>query len=300
MASESWSSGTMISIGVVGLVDEHAADLRRARARCTRSGPESSSQGTMSIFSPRSSCTTACTRLPFMPTQAPTGSTSRVAAGDGDLRAAARLAGRGLDDHDALGDLRDLHLEQLDEQVDRGAGEDDLRALATRGARRARRPGRGRPARYVSRGICSRTGQHRLGAAEVDDDVAALEAPGDAGDDLVLAVLVLVVDVLALGVAGALDDDLLGGLRGDAAEAAAEGLQPEDVAVLLVLGLGLVGVLVAVEDLEEQLVAGLGLDALLARGSSSEIWFTASSGFPTSVSTTVRVWNTSTTPLSSL
>ncbi len=30
----------------------------------------------MSIFSPRSSCTTAWTRLPFMPTQAPTGSTS--------------------------------------------------------------------------------------------------------------------------------------------------------------------------------------------------------------------------------
>jgi hypothetical protein len=30
----------------------------------------------MSMRSPRSSCTTACTRLPFMPTQAPTGSTS--------------------------------------------------------------------------------------------------------------------------------------------------------------------------------------------------------------------------------
>jgi hypothetical protein len=36
----------------------------------------SRSNGTMSIFSPRSSCTTACTREPFMPTQAPTGSTS--------------------------------------------------------------------------------------------------------------------------------------------------------------------------------------------------------------------------------
>ena len=31
-------------------------------------------QGMMSIFSPCSSCTTACTRLPRMPTQAPTGS----------------------------------------------------------------------------------------------------------------------------------------------------------------------------------------------------------------------------------
>ena len=60
--------------------------------------------------------------------------------------------------------------------------------------------------------------QHGLGAAQVDDDVAALEAADDAGDELALAVLVLVEDVLALGVADALDDDLLGGLRGDAAE----------------------------------------------------------------------------------
>ena len=36
----------------------------------------SRSNGTMSIFSPRSSWTTACTREPFMPTHAPTGSTS--------------------------------------------------------------------------------------------------------------------------------------------------------------------------------------------------------------------------------
>ena len=80
--------------------------------------------------------------------------------------------------------------------------------------------------------------QHRLGAAQVDDDVAALEAADDAGDELALAVLVLVEDVLALGVAGALDDDLLGGLGGDAAEAAAEGLELEEVAPLLVLGAG--------------------------------------------------------------
>ena len=107
--------------------------------------------------------------------------------------------------------------------------------------------------------------QHRLGAAQVDDDVAALEAADDAGDDLALAVLVLVEDVLALGVAGALEDDLLGGLGGDAAEAAAEGLELEDVAVLVVLGLGLGGVLVAVEDLEDELVARLDLHALLVR-----------------------------------
>ena len=62
--------------------------------------------------------------------------------------------------------------------------------------------------------------QDRLVAADVDDEVAALEAPDDAGDELALAVLELVEDVVALRLAHALDDHLLGGLRGDAAEAA--------------------------------------------------------------------------------
>ncbi len=75
MASESWSSGTMISIALFC----SSSRTRDTSAGCSalqtkRAG--SSSQGTMSIFSPRSSCTTAWTRLPFMPTQAPTGSTS--------------------------------------------------------------------------------------------------------------------------------------------------------------------------------------------------------------------------------
>ena len=60
--------------------------------------------------------------------------------------------------------------------------------------------------------------QHRLGAAEIDDDVAELDALDEAVDDLADAVLELVVLPLALGVAHLLDDHLLGGLRGDAAE----------------------------------------------------------------------------------
>src|SRR5207237_2416951 len=115
----------------------------------------------------------------------------------------------------------------------------------------------------LARGLLAHR-EHRLGAAQVDDDVAALEAQGDAADDLALAVLVVVEDVLALGVAGALDGDLVGGLRGDAAEALAVGLELEDVAVALVLDAGLLLVLGTVEDLEEQLVAHLGLDALPA------------------------------------
>ena len=57
-----------------------------------------------------------------------------------------------------------------------------------------------------------------LGAAEVDDDVAALEALDGAVDHLAGAVDVLVVDLLALGFAHPLVEDLLGGLRGDAPE----------------------------------------------------------------------------------
>ena len=57
-----------------------------------------------------------------------------------------------------------------------------------------------------------------LGAAEIDDDVAVFDALDGAVDDLADAVLVLVVLALALGLAHLLHDDLLGVLRGDAAE----------------------------------------------------------------------------------
>ena len=58
----------------------------------------------------------------------------------------------------------------------------------------------------------------RLGAAEIDHDVAEFDPLDDAVDDLADAVLVFLILALALGVAHLLHDDLLGGLRGDAAE----------------------------------------------------------------------------------
>ena len=60
--------------------------------------------------------------------------------------------------------------------------------------------------------------QHRLDAADLEDDVAVLEALDRAVDDLADALVVLGEDVLALGLADLLEDHLLGGLRGDAAE----------------------------------------------------------------------------------
>ena len=64
-----------------------------------------------------------------------------------------------------------------------------------------------------------RPGQQRLDLAEVDEDVPAVAGLlDDAGHDLADAVDVLVVHHLALGLADPLQDHLLGGLRGDAAE----------------------------------------------------------------------------------
>ena len=60
--------------------------------------------------------------------------------------------------------------------------------------------------------------QRRLGAAEIHNDVTALEAFDDAVDDLADALGELTVDVLALGFADFLVEDLLGGLGGDAAQ----------------------------------------------------------------------------------
>src|SRR6187402_3166213 len=97
----------------------------------------SSDHSMMSIFSPRSSRMMLCTREPFMPTQAPTGSTSRSRLNTATL---------------------------------------------------ARSPG----ARHGG-----------FGPAEVDDDVAALEALDGAVHDLAHAVDVFVVDLLALGLADA-------------------------------------------------------------------------------------------------
>ena len=60
--------------------------------------------------------------------------------------------------------------------------------------------------------------QLRFDAPELDDDVAVLEPLDHAADDFANALAVFGVDVLALGLANLLEDDLLGGLRGNAAK----------------------------------------------------------------------------------
>src|SRR5690606_613111 len=148
----------------------------------------------------------------------------------GDLGAVARIARAGLDVDQALPDLRHLELEQFHHEFGRGAADEQLRAThlaahvvqvapdAVAGADDVARD------RLVLR-------DERLGvAAQVDVDVAALDALDDAGDQLADAVLPLVDDLRALGLAHALHDHLLGGLRRDAAEVDVVDLLLDEVA----------------------------------------------------------------------
>src|SRR6185312_8997581 len=187
-----------------------------------------------------------------------------VARRHGDLGARARLAGRALDAHDLLVDLRHLLLEQLLEQALVRARQDHLRTARVAIDVEAVRLDRVADAVALARHLLAHR-QHGLGLADVDDERAALEAANDAGDDLALAILELVEDVVALGLADALIDDLLRGLRRDPAELLRRVLEVDHDAELLVLLASAVIVLGAIEHLEQQLVAELGLEARLVR-----------------------------------
>ena len=86
-----------------------------------------------------------------------------------------------------------------------------------------------------------------------------------------LAVLELVVDDVALGIAHALQQHLLGRLCGDATEGAARLLHVEHLAELLVLLARALGIARMPEHLETELLADLGLEAVLARDVESDL-----------------------------
>ena len=101
--------------------------------------PAGSSLGTMSIFSPRSSWTQPAHAQASIPTQAPTGSTSRSRLLTAIL---LREPGSRADDsmHDLFVDLADFLLKQLLEQTFRGPRQHDLRSRARFLRCRRRRP----------------------------------------------------------------------------------------------------------------------------------------------------------------
>ena len=84
----------------------------------------------MSIFSPRSSRMIDCTRIPFMPTQAPTLSTSRSRLCTAILVRSPASRAQPLITTVRIVDLGNFLLEQAHHQLGRGAGNHHARALA--------------------------------------------------------------------------------------------------------------------------------------------------------------------------
>ena len=142
---------------------------------------------------------------------------------DGDLGAAAGLPGHGLDDHGAVGDLRDLQLEQALHQTGMGPGQHDLRALSAPAdlhhidadmvALADLLPGDLLVFHEGGFGMLPAAAQLQNGAA-----IAGIHPQNGAGDDLVLLGGVFIGDHPPLGLPDALDDDLLGRGGGDAAK----------------------------------------------------------------------------------
>ncbi len=142
-----------------------------------------------------------------------------VAALHRDLGALAGLARNGADNHGVVVDLGNLRLEEVLHQFRRGAAHDHLRSLG--GAVHLEQ----HHAHALAYGELLQPrllalGAARLGFAQVVDDVLALDALDRRVQDFFFAVRVFLEDRVALGLADLLEDDLLGQLRGDAAQRA--------------------------------------------------------------------------------
>ena len=139
-----------------------------------------------------------------------------VVAPHGDLRAVPWFAGAGLDLDDAVGDLGHLELEQALDEARVGAADHDLRAL--RGLADLDDVGLDASARLgtLERHLLG-LGQQALDTTQVEQRVARIGLLDDAGDDVALAVRVLLELAVALGLADLLAHHLAEGLGGDAA-----------------------------------------------------------------------------------
>ena len=136
---------------------------------------------------------------------------------DRDLGAAAGVARDRADFDDVVVDFRHFLREQLRHEFRMGAAEENLRAALFF----AHVEDDGADAVAGAEGLARQqlvAAQHRFAAAEIDSDIAKLDALHQTVDDLGLAVLELVELALALGLAHLLHDHLLRRLRGDAAE----------------------------------------------------------------------------------
>src|SRR6185437_16735010 len=119
---------------------------------------------------------------------------------------------------DALAHFRHFQLEQLHHEFRRCTRHEQLRA-ARLGANFDQETAHAvtHAHHFARNGLVARNERLSL-AAEIEVDVAALDALGHAIDQFAHAILERIDHLLALGLADALHDHLLGGLRGDAPE----------------------------------------------------------------------------------
>src|SRR5450830_1625539 len=136
---------------------------------------------------------------------------------DGDFCTHARIAGSRFDLQQALLDFRHFQLEQLHNEVRRGARQDHLGTTHIAVDAQNKSTDAVADAQVFLRDHLI-TGQAGFDLAGFDDGVTALHALDGAGDERIAALEEVHQDLLALGVTHALQDDLFGVLGEAAAE----------------------------------------------------------------------------------
>ena len=140
-----------------------------------------------------------------------------VAAGNGDLGALAGFARAAADGHGAVVNLRNFLFEQALHQFGIGARNHHARAF------RRLVDDLDHAANAVAHAVAFEArllalGQAGFGLAEIDHQIETFDALDGGVDQFAHAVGIFAVNGFALGFADLLKDDLLGGLRGDAAQ----------------------------------------------------------------------------------
>ncbi len=112
--------------GAVGLVDDHARDLCRGQSIAHISGRVNVPRNDVDLFSPQ-----FLDHILHPATLHPDAGTHRIdvgiAGGDGYLGPHTGFAGRPHDFDDTFADLRHFHFKQVDQKIDMGARQDNLR-----------------------------------------------------------------------------------------------------------------------------------------------------------------------------
>ena len=142
-----------------------------------------------------------------------------VQAVDGNLGAIPGLPGQGLDLDDVLGHFGHFKVKQRPDEVRMRAGENDLDLPRSFPHVQHHRADSFLGGVGFSRNLLA-LGQEGLGASQFDHQGAAFPPCGPPRDDLAFSLEILFVDAPALRLTNALNDHLLGRLRGDAAQIA--------------------------------------------------------------------------------